>query len=72
MLNIQITDMTTIVAFWLAFSLVGLLLFFNCHFFENVSVPVMVKVLTTLIITFAFFPLIRIATSSGYQTRWGK
>lgn len=58
MLNIQITDMTTIVAFWLAFSR-WLAVVFQLPLFENVSVPTVVKVLTTLIVTFAFFPLIQ-------------
>lgn len=57
MLNIQITDMTTIVAFWLAFSR-WLAVMFQLPLFDNVSIPVMVKVLATLMITFAFFPLI--------------
>ena len=58
MLNIQITDMTVIVAFWLAFSR-WLAVIFQLPLFENVAIPVMVKVLTTLMITFAFFPLIQ-------------
>lgn len=57
MLNIQITDMTVIVAFWLAFSR-WLAVMFQLPLFDNVAIPVMVKVLTTLMITFAFFPLI--------------
>lgn len=57
MLNIQITDMTVIVAFWLAFSRWFAVLF-QMPLFDNVAIPVMVKVLTSLIITFAFFPLI--------------
>jgi flagellar biosynthetic protein FliR len=58
MLNIQITDMTVIVSFWLAFSR-WLAVMFQLPLFENVSVPVVVKVLATLVITFAFFPLIQ-------------
>lgn len=58
MLNIQITDMTVIVAFWLAFTR-WLAVIFQLPLFENVSIPVVVKVLATLIITFAFFPLIQ-------------
>lgn len=57
MLNIQITDMTTIVAFWLAFSR-WLAVMFQLPLFDNVAIPVMVKVLATLMITFAFFPMI--------------
>ena len=58
MLNIQITDMTMITAFWLAFSR-WLAIVFQLPLFENVSIPVVVKVLTTLLLTFAFFPLIQ-------------
>lgn len=57
MLNIQITDMNVIVAFWLAFTR-WLAVMFQLPLFDNVAIPVMVKVLTTLMITFAFFPLI--------------
>jgi flagellar biosynthetic protein FliR len=58
MLNIQITDMSTIVAFWLAFTR-WLAVIFQLPIFENVSIPVVVKVLATLMITLAFFPLIQ-------------
>ena len=58
MLNIQITDMTVIVAFWLAFSR-WLAVMFQLPLFDNVAIPVMVKVLTSLMITFAFFPMIQ-------------
>jgi flagellar biosynthetic protein FliR len=58
MLNIQITDMSTIVAFWLAFTR-WLAVIFQLPIFENVSIPAMVKVLATLMITIAFFPLIQ-------------
>lgn len=58
MLNLQITDMSMIVAFWLAFSR-WLAVMFQLPLFDNVAIPVMVKVLATLVITFAFFPLIQ-------------
>ncbi len=58
MLNIQITDMTVIVAFWLAFSRWFAVLF-QLPLFDNVAIPIIVKVLTSLMITFAFFPLIQ-------------
>lgn len=57
MLNIQITDMTVIVAFWLAFSRWFAILF-QLPLFDNVVIPVTVKVLVSLMITFAFFPLV--------------
>ncbi|MDD4975088.1 MAG: flagellar biosynthetic protein FliR [Bacteriovorax sp.] len=58
MLNIQITDMTVIVAFWLAFSR-WFAVMFQLPLFDNVAIPVMVKVLTALMITFAFFPMVQ-------------
>jgi flagellar biosynthetic protein FliR len=58
MLNIQITDMTVIVSFWLAFTR-WLAVLFQLPLFDNVAIPVMVKVLATLMITFAFFPLVQ-------------
>lgn len=58
MLNIQVTDMAMITAFWLAFTR-WLAIIFQLPLFESVTIPVVVKVLTTLVLTFAFFPLIQ-------------
>ncbi len=58
MLNIQITDMTIIVAFWLAFSRWTAVMF-QLPLFDNVAIPAIVKVLASLVITFAFFPMIQ-------------
>lgn len=58
MLSIQITDMTMITAFWLAFTRWTAIIF-QLPLFESVAIPVVVKVLTTLMITFAFFPMIQ-------------
>ncbi|MBC7540291.1 MAG: flagellar biosynthetic protein FliR [Bacteriovorax sp.] len=58
MLNIQITDMTVIVAFWLAFSR-WFAVMFQLPLFDNVAIPIIVKVLTALMITFAFFPMVQ-------------
>jgi flagellar biosynthetic protein FliR len=49
--------MSVIVAFWLAFTR-WLAVMFQLPLFDNVSIPVIVKVLATLVMTFAFFPLI--------------
>jgi flagellar biosynthetic protein FliR len=49
--------MTVIVAFWLAFSR-WLAVIFQLPLFENVAIPAVVKVLTSVVITFAFFPLV--------------
>ncbi|MBC7714418.1 MAG: flagellar biosynthetic protein FliR [Rhizobacter sp.] len=58
MLTVQITDMTMIVAFWLAFSRWSAVIF-QLPLFENTTIPPIVKVLTTLLLTFAFFPLVQ-------------
>jgi len=58
MLNLQITDMTPLIAFWLAFSR-WLAVIFQMPLFDNVSIPMTVKVLATLVITYAFFPMIQ-------------
>lgn len=58
MISIQITDMTVIVAFWLAFTR-WFAVMMQLPIFDNISIPSLVKVLTTLIITFAFFPLVQ-------------
>ena len=57
MLSIQITDMSIIVAFWLAFTRWTAVMF-QLPLFDNVAIPAVVKVLATLVITYAFFPLI--------------
>lgn len=58
MISLQITDMTMIVAFWLAFSR-WLAVMFQLPLFDNVAIPAVVKVLTTVVLTYAFFPLIQ-------------
>ncbi|MBC7426963.1 MAG: flagellar biosynthetic protein FliR [Bacteriovorax sp.] len=58
MLTVQITDMTMIVAFWLAFSRWSAVIF-QLPLFESTTIPPIVKVLTTLLLTFAFFPLVQ-------------
>lgn len=58
MISIQITDMTMIVAFWLAFTR-WFAVIMQLPLFDSVTIPSIVKVLTTLLLTFAFFPLIQ-------------
>lgn len=58
MLSIQITDMSIVVAFWLAFTR-WFAVMMQLPLFDNVAIPGVVKVLTTLILTYAFFPLIQ-------------
>lgn len=58
MINVQITDYSTIVAFWLVFSRT-IAIFMLLPLFENVAIPVVAKVLTTLLVSYAFFPYIQ-------------
>ncbi len=58
MLNITITDMQALVAFWLAFTR-WLAVMFQIPLFDNLSVPSIIKVLATLVITYAFFPFVQ-------------
>ncbi len=55
-MNIQITDMNMIVAFWLAFSR-WLAVLMQLPLFDQVAIPVNVKFLTAIIVTYAFFPM---------------
>ena len=57
MVNIQIVDMTAVIAFWVTFTR-WLAVMFQLPIFDNVSVPTLVKVLCTLIISYAFYPYV--------------
>ncbi len=57
-MSIQITDLNMIVAFWLAFSR-WLAVIMQLPLFDQVAIPVNVKVLASMVITYAFFPLIQ-------------
>ena len=57
MLNITVTDMQVLVAFWLCFTR-WLAVMFQIPLFDNLSVPTIIKVLATLVITYAFFPFV--------------
>lgn len=57
-MNIALTDQIGFMAFWLSFSRwFGVL--FQLPLFDNVSVPGIVKILTTFLITFAFYPSVQ-------------
>jgi len=58
MLSIQITDMSVLISFWLVFTR-WFAVMMQLPLFDQVSIPVVVKVLTTLMLTFAFFPLVQ-------------
>ena len=52
MIDIRITDYRQVIAFWLCFSRI-LAILIQLPLFDQVSIPSMVKVLTSLMLTFA-------------------
>jgi flagellar biosynthesis protein FliR len=54
-MNVTIADQTTFLAFWLCFSRWSAVLI-QLPMFDNVVIPNIVKVLTSFLITYAFFP----------------
>ncbi|MBL6988396.1 MAG: flagellar biosynthetic protein FliR [Bacteriovoracaceae bacterium] len=57
MINIQIVDYPVLIAFWLAFTRLSAIII-QLPLFSNVSVPQVAKVLTVVVITYAFFDYI--------------
>ena len=57
-MNIQILDFNILIAFWLAFTRC-LSIIFQLPIFDGMRIPAIVKTLTTLMITYAFFPFIQ-------------
>lgn len=55
MIGFQITDPTFFIAFWLCFTRF-IALFLQLPFFDNNNVPIPVKVLFSLFLSFSFFP----------------
>ncbi len=55
MFNITITDMSMLVAFWLCFSR-WLAIVIQIPIFDHSAVPMNVKVLTSMLLAYAFFP----------------
>lgn len=74
MISISIVDYPVMIAFWLTFSrLVAIM--FQLPLFDNTGVPFMVKVLTSLIMSYAFFPIVESAMvkevlSVGVENFW--
>jgi flagellar biosynthetic protein FliR len=54
-MNISILDQQVFLAFWMGFSR-WIAVLFQLPLFDNVSVPMVVKILTSFLIAFAFFP----------------
>jgi flagellar biosynthetic protein FliR len=57
-MTISLYDQTMLVAFWLCFSR-WLAIVFQLPIFDNVAIPPMVKILSSLILAYAFFPLVQ-------------
>lgn len=57
-MNVQVIDQQILIAFWLAFSRC-LAVIFQLPIFDGMSIPSIVKAMTTLMITYAFFPYIQ-------------
>ncbi|MBT7611219.1 MAG: flagellar biosynthetic protein FliR [Bacteriovoracaceae bacterium] len=58
MINLQITDYSVILAFWLSFSR-WITILFQLPIFDTTAIPGIVKTLSTLVITYAFFPFVQ-------------
>lgn len=73
-MDVTLSDQTTFLAFWLCFSR-WIAVLFQLPLFDNLSVPNIVKVLTSFLIAFAFFPelkgtLIAEVNSVGVDNIW--
>ncbi len=58
MINVLLTDQLAFLAFWVSFSRWSAVLF-QLPLFDNASVPTLVKVLTSFLVSFSFFPQLR-------------
>lgn len=57
MISVSIANMPALIAFWLCFTR-WVAILFQLPIFDNTSIPVMAKVLTSLVISYAFFPMV--------------
>lgn len=55
MINLQVIDYAALIAFWLSFARWSAVLF-QLPLFDQMPVPPLVKILTSLLITYAFYP----------------
>ncbi len=58
MIDISVIDYTVLIAFWLTFTR-WVAVLFQLPLFDNTSVPSIVKVLSSLVISYAFFPVVQ-------------
>jgi flagellar biosynthetic protein FliR len=56
-MSITLTDQTVLIAFWIAFTRWTCIMF-QLPIFDNVAIPSIVKVLASLVVTYAFFPIV--------------
>ncbi|MDP7319421.1 MAG: flagellar biosynthetic protein FliR [Bacteriovoracaceae bacterium] len=57
MISISVVDYPILIAFWLSFTR-WVTILFQLPIFDNTSVPSVVKILSSLLITYAFFPIV--------------
>lgn len=57
MINIEVVDYVSFLAFWLCFTR-WLAIMFQLPIFDNVAIPAVVKVLACLFLTYTFFPYV--------------
>ncbi len=74
MINIDVQDYATFVAFWLVFTRISAILV-QLPLFDNGAVPMMVKVVSSLFVSFAFFPyvsaeVLKDVQYAGIQNFW--
>lgn len=58
MISIQIVDQVQLFAFWLCFTRI-IACFINFPLFEEVAIPLIVKILTAFVLTYALFPIVK-------------
>jgi len=58
MINIQVIDYISVIAFWLSFSR-WVTIMFQFPVFDNVAIPAMSKILFSIVLTYAFFPFVK-------------
>ncbi len=68
MINVSVVDYAVLIAFWLSFSRWAAILV-QLPLFDNTSVPNLVKVLMSLVISYAFFPVVKGTLGSRSRQR---
>jgi flagellar biosynthesis protein FliR len=66
-MSVTIVDQATFIAFWLGFSR-WLAILYQLPIFDNQSVPQLLKILASFLISFAFFPLLQGTLLAEIQT----